>query len=84
MIYPRRPYLFKFFKGCFPQILLEYSPFLNTLFHMSHMYVGVWSALRRPCQFKFFKDCLPQILLGPFLNALTHLFFNAVDLTGTI
>ena len=28
-------YLFKFFKGCFPQILLD--PFLNTLTHISKM-----------------------------------------------
>ena len=25
-------------------------------------------------QMNFFKGCLPQILLGPFLNALSHLF----------
>ena len=27
-----RPYLFKFFKGCLPQIL--FGPFLNTFFHI--------------------------------------------------
>ena len=26
-------------------------------------------------QVKLFKGCLPQILLGPFLNALSHLYF---------
>ena len=31
-IYWSRPYHFKFFKGCLPQILL--SPFLNTLSHI--------------------------------------------------
>ena len=33
MGYLSRPYRFKFFKGCLPQILL--GPFLNTLSHMS-------------------------------------------------
>ena len=32
MVCLSRPYPFKFFKGCFPQILL--GPFLNTLSHM--------------------------------------------------
>ena len=25
---------------------------------------------------KFFKGCLPQIFFGPFLNTLTHIFFE--------
>ena len=33
MFYLSRPYPFKFFKGCLPQILL--GPFLNTLSHIS-------------------------------------------------
>ena len=32
MVCLSRPYPLKFFKGCFPQILL--GPFLNTLSHM--------------------------------------------------
>ena len=39
----------------------------------------VWSdiiCLGRPYHFKFFKGCLPQILLDPFLNTLTHLWFQ--------
>ena len=28
----------------------------------------------RPHQSKFFKDCIPQMLLGPFVNALFHVF----------
>ena len=32
--------------------------------------------LSRPYPFKIFKGCLPQILLGPFLNALSHMFFK--------
>ena len=36
MVYLSRPYHFKFFKGCLPQILL--GPFLNTLSHMIGSY----------------------------------------------
>ena len=32
--------------------------------------------LSKPYPFKFFKGCLPQILLGPFLNTLSHIFYN--------
>ena len=32
--------------------------------------------LSRLYHFKVFKGCLPQILLGPFLNTLTHIFFE--------
>ena len=39
MVYLSRPYHFKFFKGCLPQILL--GPFLNTLSHM----IGSYHAL---------------------------------------
>ena len=39
-----RPYPFKFFKGCLPQIL--FGPFFNTLSHMSHMSY-IWNALKR-------------------------------------
>ena len=34
--------------------------------------------LDRPYHFKFFKGCYPQILLGPFLNTVTKIFYNAV------
>ena len=33
MVCLNRPYLFKLFKGCLPQILL--APLLNTLFHVN-------------------------------------------------
>ena len=32
-----------------------------------------WS---KPYHFKFFKGCLLQILLGPFLNTLSHMYFQ--------
>ena len=37
MVCLSRPYPFKFFKGCFPQILL--GPFLNTLSHMKMFFL---------------------------------------------
>ena len=37
---------------------------------------GIWFALGRPYPFKFLKGCIPQILLGPFLNTLSHMYFQ--------
>ena len=34
MVYVSRPYHFKFFKGCLPQILID--PFLNTLIQINY------------------------------------------------
>ena len=52
MVYLSRPYYFKFFKGCLPQILL--SPLLNNLSYMLNKY-------RNKCQlsnaqFKYIEE----------------------------
>ena len=33
-----------------------------------------------PYDFTFFKGCLPQVLRHPFLNTLTHLIVETLDL----
>ena len=34
------------------------------------------ACLSKPYHINFFKGCLSQILLGPFLNALTQMWFS--------
>ena len=41
----------------------------------------VMVCLNRPYHFKFFKGCLPQISLGPFLNTLSHLFLQQINVS---
>ena len=43
-------------------------------------YKSVEFEVNRPNHFEFFKGSLPQILLGSFLNTLTHLYHQFVNL----
>ena len=73
---PSRPYLFKFFKGCFPQILL--CSFLNTLTHIllfSEMILLMkWNsdllAVTITC-FNSFSNSLPLVVPYFSLTALS-------------
>ena len=47
-----RPYHFKFFKGCLPQILL--GPFLNTL---SHVKMAAFRLIPYACSFATSRSC---------------------------
>ena len=40
----------------------------------------VFSGLSRPYPLKFFKDCLPQNLLHPFLNTLSQILLEVLQI----
>ena len=65
MVSLNRPYHFKFFKGCLPQILL--GPFLNTLTHiLIKVSVSIWIFL----QYFYFRRLNPRCSLYAF-----HIWF---------
>ena len=69
MVYLSRPYIFNFFKGCLPQILL--GPFLNFL---SHLYAKIYRFLSPVSHFSYcfllanFPSTVPICFYFSFLN----------------
>ena len=68
-----RPYHFKFFKGCLPQILL--GPFLNTLTHLSSTFVFL-------SPYTYFKKLQANALLS--LMKVIHPIFCALKIINSI
>ena len=70
-----RPYHFRFFKGCLPQIIL--GPFLNTLTHLRHCQLSTMKLFYKKAVNWFTKSSVIYVWQGPpYASDLYHSFFR--------